>query len=239
MVYTRRSKGKSKMSFATVVATPTQADRITAMEAQIQALIKENLQLKAHLQKVEEAQAVGNESIHTGVKEVQTIKTMLETQKENQKETQAKIDKKVEEAMQEKKLQDSLSLKIRIGGLPSSPWSEDSSLEEALNKLNTFLEPINIEPETLSSLDDRRVPEGQCILTFIEKEDRVRLLQQSHLLKGKKVWIAEELTTNQLKAKASELKKVYEARKQGKWAVYRGGRAIIQEFRTPKPIPSS
>ena len=61
--------------FAAAVANPTQEDRISAMETQIQALIKENLQLKAQLQKVEEAQAVSNESIHTGVKEVQTINT--------------------------------------------------------------------------------------------------------------------------------------------------------------------
>ncbi|KAI5078440.1 hypothetical protein GOP47_0006111 [Adiantum capillus-veneris] len=67
----------------------------------------------------------------------------------------------------------------------------------------------------------------------------MKLLCQSRLLKGKKIWIAEELTTNQLKSKASELKKMHEARKQGKWAVYRNGKAIIQEFQNPKPaIPS-
>ncbi|KAI5057417.1 hypothetical protein GOP47_0027432 [Adiantum capillus-veneris] len=67
----------------------------------------------------------------------------------------------------------------------------------------------------------------------------MKLLQQSRLLKGRTLWIAEELTPNQLKLKASELKKMHEARKQGKWAVYRGGKAIIQEFRTPKPTPPS
>ncbi|KAI5083218.1 hypothetical protein GOP47_0002961 [Adiantum capillus-veneris] len=65
----------------------------------------------------------------------------------------------------------------------------------------------------------------------------MRLLRQSYHLKGTKFWIAEELTANQLKRKASELKKMHEARRQGKWAVYRGGKAIIQEFRTPKPTP--
>ncbi|KAI5076275.1 hypothetical protein GOP47_0008340 [Adiantum capillus-veneris] len=67
----------------------------------------------------------------------------------------------------------------------------------------------------------------------------MQLLRQSRLLKGTKFWIAEELTTNQLKLKANELKKVHEARKQGKWAVYRDGKAIIQEFQTPKPTPPS
>lgn len=54
---------------------------------------------------------------------------------------------------------------------------------------------------------------------------------------GEKLWIAEELTSNQLKNKSQELKKMREAREQGKWAVFRGGNAIIQEFRTPKPAP--
>ena len=48
-----------------------------------------------------------------------------------------------------------------------------------------------------------------------------------------------ELTMEQLKSKGEELKKVREARASGKWAVYRGGKAIIQDFRTPKPQASS
>ena len=149
------------MSFAAAVATPTQADRIAALKAQAQALIKENIQLKERPHKVEEAQATENESLHTGVKEVQTIKTMQAAQKEDQKATYAKIDKKVEAAMQERKLQDSLSLKVRIGRLPPSPWSEEAKLEEAIDKLTKILEPINIESDTISSLDDTgRVPVG-------------------------------------------------------------------------------
>ncbi|KAI5065309.1 hypothetical protein GOP47_0020004 [Adiantum capillus-veneris] len=67
----------------------------------------------------------------------------------------------------------------------------------------------------------------------------MKLLCQSRLLKRKKLWIAAELTTNQLKSKASELKKMHEARKQGQWAVYRNAKAIIQEFRNPKPATPS
>ena len=210
------------------------------MEAQIQALIRENTQLKERLHKVEQTQEVGDQSLRIGVQEVKTIKTMLAAQREEQEPTHEKINTKIHAAMQQQKMQESISLKVRIGGLPPSPWSEEAKLEEAIDKLKKFLEPINIESDTISSLDDTgRVPVGQCILTFMDKEDRVKLLRQSHLLKGKTIWIAEELTTNQLKAKASELKKVHEARKQGKWAVYRGGRAIIQEFRTPEPVFSS
>ena len=51
--------------------------------------------------------------------------------------------------------------------------------------------------------------------------------------------MAEELTITQLKCKGAELKKVAEARAKGKWAVYRGDRALIQEFRTPKPATTT
>ncbi|KAI5064860.1 hypothetical protein GOP47_0019555 [Adiantum capillus-veneris] len=78
------------------------------------------------------------------------------------------------------------------------------------------------------------IPSGHAILEFESREGRLKLLQQSRLLKDTKFWIAEELTPLQLKRKSEELKKVHEAHKQGKWAVYRGGKAIIQEFRNPK-----
>ncbi|KAI5082183.1 hypothetical protein GOP47_0001926 [Adiantum capillus-veneris] len=67
----------------------------------------------------------------------------------------------------------------------------------------------------------------------------MQLLCQSRLLKGTKFLIADELTTIQLKLKANELKKIHEACKQGKWAVYRDGKAVIQEFWTPKLTPPS
>ncbi|KAI5072532.1 hypothetical protein GOP47_0012638 [Adiantum capillus-veneris] len=62
----------------------------------------------------------------------------------------------------------------------------------------------------------------------------MQLLRQSRLLKGTKSWISEELMTNQLKLKKNELKKMHEARKEGKWPVYQRDKAIIQEFRAPK-----
>ena len=49
------------------------------------------------------------------------------------------------------------------------------------------------------------------------------------------MWISNELTPIQLKNRAKELAKVKEARKEGKWAVYRGGKAIIGDFKNPPP----
>ena len=110
-------------------------------------------------------------------------------------------------------------------------WSTTKdTFEETIDKLNNILKPINIKANTISWINGtkRRVPSEHCVLTFKNKKGWVQLLCQSHLLKGKTLWIVEELTLTQLKAKASELKKMHEARKQGKWAVYRGGKGVVK-----------
>lgn len=136
------------------------------------------------------------------------------------------------------------ALQVMRAGIPPCLWLTKQvaalqhivSTHQALQRmqLKQWVEPISAANAT-----HRRVPPKQCIITFKDKEERMHLLRQSLLLKGKKLWIAEELTTHQLKSKSSELNKMHDARKQGKWAVYRGGKALIQEFRTPKPTPLS
>lgn len=106
-------------------------------------------------------------------------------------------------------------------------------------KLKEMLQPINIKEDTISWVNNtrRRVPSEHCVLTFKDRVEKTDVLRQSHLLKGTKIWILEELTLNQLKAKESELKKMYESSKRRQM----GGlprRQIIQEFCTPKMVPS-
>lgn len=126
-----------------------------------------------------------------------------------------------------------MALQARIGGLPPVGFLREDTIEETIQKVNASLQSINIEPDHIESIVKGK--NDHCTLIFKTKEDRI--LRQSHLLKGKNLWIAEELTSNQLKNKVFELKKMREARQQGKWAVLRGGKAIIQEFHTPKPAP--
>ena len=65
-------------------------------------------------------------------------------------------------------------------------------------------------------------------------KEKIAVMKQARALKGTKIWIADELTPLQLKSKKEELAKVHEARRQGKWAVYRFGKALIEAFKTPK-----
>lgn len=71
-------------------------------------------------------------------------------QKEAQKATHKMIDIEIQAALQECRLQESLSLKVRIGGL-HPPWcSDEDTFEETITKLNDILQPINIKHETVS-----------------------------------------------------------------------------------------
>ena len=72
------------------------------------------------------------------------------------------------------------------------------------------------------------------LLRYSDIQDKIKVMKQARSLKGTKVWMADELTPLQLKSKKQELAKVHEARKQEKWVVYRYGKALIEEFRTPK-----
>ena len=75
-----------------------------------------------------------------------------------------------------------------------------------------------------------------CHFGFQEASGHDLSPQQSRLLKDTKLCMAEELTLAQLKCKGIELRKVAGAQAKGKWAIYVGGWAIIQEFQTPKPV---
>ena len=70
-----------------------------------------------------------------------------------------------------------------------------------------------------SHFDRECIPSGHAILVFKQQVDRVRLLQQSRLLKDTKISMAKELTLAQLKCKGIKLRKVAEAQAKGKWAI--------------------
>ena len=149
--------------------------------------------------------------------------------------------------IRERQLQEKNALKVRVGGLPTQWDSWQVDYETGLTTFLETLHPVRIDADSLEMVCNKkcrhlkadRIASGQAILVFNKPEDRLRVLQQSRLLKGTTMWIAKELTSTQLKHKAQELKKMHAARRIGHWAVLRGGRAIIQEFRTPKPAALS
>lgn len=140
-----------------------------------------------------------------------------------------------------RKQQEKNVLKVHIRGL-SQAWDKSTTpFEELIASLNETLSLDIINLATMSWVSNKtqlfignQILNGQAILRFLDKEHHQHPLQQSCLLKDTNFWIAEELSPTQLKRKGEQLKKILPAQEAGKWAIYRGGKAMIQEFHNPK-----
>ncbi|KAI5065692.1 hypothetical protein GOP47_0020387 [Adiantum capillus-veneris] len=233
---TPKTAARTQPSFAAVLAAHSKLDRITQLQAALDRVMEENFELKNHLYKLEERFNSMVDLTTDKVKEVEAKVSQAHS------ETITQVKTFVTKELYERRLQEENALKVHIGRLPLQWCTIEDTLEEAITKLNDILQPVNIKPEIVAWINDthRHVRPEHCILTFKDKDERLKFLCQSHLLKGTMLWITKELTTNRLKIKKDELKKMSEARKQSKWAVYRGGKTIIQEFRTSKgALPST
>ena len=121
-------------------------------------------------------------------------------------------------------------------------WDQVEVLEEDEIENDTFVSESDIIQRKVTraipfiDIGDPIVsPKGKhVILRYSTMQEKIKVMKQTHSLQGTTVWMADELTPTQLKNRKQELAKVHEARKQGKWAVYRRGKAIIEDFRTPK-----
>lgn len=120
---------------------------------------------------------------------------------------------------------------LHIGGILEG-WHDGNQA----NKLKLVTESIpQIQRDSKDLLVLQEMTQTKVVL--MDKLARNEVLKQSSKLRGTKIWISEELTLTQLKMKATKLAKLKEARKEGKWAVYRDGKALIRDFKS-KPKDS-
>lgn len=250
---------ESKKSFASVTASrlppiPPPVNKPTPWEAY---LMQELKKLQGELAALKQETIKKDEQINELKVQVQAMKTKqgearegpipttLQTETTNHVSKVNSINsqhfvKEVISAVKEKERMESNKKVIRVGGLPQG-WDradiapelrEDYILDTdvltaQLSKVVPFVDlgdPISII-----------VKGTQAKVSYMDNNEKIAVMKQTRSLQGTNVWIADELTPLQLKNKSTELNKVKEARKNGKWAVYRGGQAIIKEFRTPPP----
>lgn len=235
-----------KKSYAMALVTPNKIDRIARLQTALNQVQEENRDLKtrlgaleARLQELESVAKLKATEVNQAISNMVT-----ETQAQDLVSSiPHKVQTYVAAELRERRLQEDNSLKVRIGGLPTQWDASNIDYEDGLAALSEAIQPIQLDRKVVECISNKlnhdkkeRIPSGHAIITFTTPEDRIRLLQQSRLLKGTSIWFAEELTPNQLKHKAQELKKMHKARQEGKWAVFRNGKAIIQEFRNPKRV---
>lgn len=144
-----------------------------------------------------------------------------------------KIKAQVDEELKEQKRRSALALNILIGGLPADWYRVEDSYSTLIAKLKSHTPMIEWNDDVIQEIG-RVGRVTYAYVVFKTKKDRINILQQSKKLKGTSLWISEELTRKQLKERSAKLVQVNAARQAGKWAVYRDGRAVIKEFRSPK-----
>lgn len=167
---------------------------------------------------------------------------MQETMSKTGEEPQPQMVQAVIAEIKEQEAQDWIKKEIRVGGLPDD-WQmqevlEEKEIEEGIyvseedileRKIKKAIPFVDIGEPSLVTIKGQ-----QIVLRYLYLKEKIAVMKQTRSLKGTKVWMADELTPLQLKSKKEELAKVHEARRQGKWAVYRYGKALIEDFKTPK-----
>ena len=201
----------------------SQEIRIAGLEAQLQDIQnKQEIQAVAAQEATQQLQETQQGSTTTQVKSGNFVNEVLSVLKENER---AK----------------SLENYVRIGGLPEG-WSIGTNTNE---ELEGYILDVDIIKERLTKVvpfidlgdpTDIEIKGKQARVRYYDMMDKIKVMKHTESLQGTSVWISDELTPLQLKNRAGELAKVREARKQGKWAVYRGGKAIIRDFKGPPPF---
>ncbi|MCO5584811.1 hypothetical protein L7F22_038743 [Adiantum nelumboides] len=141
----------ARPSFSAVLASLTKADRIGQLQAALDIVIEENHNVKARLSKLEARFDFIADVTSNKVKEFET--KVIQTHAATHIITK-KIDTEIHAILEKRRLQESLGLKVRIGGLPS-PWcTYEDTLKEAITELNDILQLVNIKPEAISWIND-------------------------------------------------------------------------------------
>lgn len=253
-IKTRASLPTPKKSYAAIV----EGEGESTLENQFLNLQQENrelkhrlLELEARVEKLEKTEKTGKDQIVNEVIEmcnsapppqlVASVNNLIsfqvdEAQEKMKGDIKTKVDVQMQAEFKEQQERQVNSVKIRMGGMPENFYNTDKSFEEVFKDVEKYTPGIEWNIYTWQAYGWR----GNHIqITFREKEDRLEILRQANKLKGTKIWISEELTRNQLKERTRELVKVRVARKEGKWAVYRDGRALVRDFKSIKSTKDS
>ena len=231
----------AQRSFSSVVSsTPTRpSTRPSQWEQYLLSMIQELQSQNQHLQ----------ETLIQTQQEVRTLRADLLSSNTIVQDAMSKTGGSVPEPhpqmvetiiaeIKERDEQDYVKKEIRVGGLPDD-WQTQEIINEGFCEMSEseILEKRVKKAIPLVDIGEPSMVEirGQhVVLRYLYLKEKIAVMKQTRALKGTKVWMADELTPLQLKSKKEELAKVHEARRQGKWAVYRFGKARIEDFKTPK-----
>ena len=210
-------KEACKQEVTTAVETEIQRSKeaIAAMEASV-SKVQENVEKKVHTWAEMAKDAVD--------KEVKECAPWIEVVKKN-KGMPSNQTEVMNATLEEEAKRRVRALRIRVVG-----WAEAKTAKEDAEALCSKLgveSSLVLDAWRVGDVSDKR---GRILM--LKFEDIVKkdaFLAKRSGLKGEKTYLDEDLTPAQVAHRKECMPKVLEARKQGKFAVYRNGRVIIAD----------
>lgn len=120
------------------------------------------------------------------------------------------------------------ALHVRVVGL-----EEKGSPQEDAKALATKIGASNVPIASAWRVGKGESQPKALLLRFGDMDTKRAFLSKRVALKGDKIYLNEDLTPAQVSHRREHMPKVLEARKEGKFAMYRDGRVIIMEKRSP------
>lgn len=188
------------------------------------------------------APQIQNEIKELKIQVEKEIKTFAEVAKQNKAEAEENAkwievvkkhkgmpDNKVEvmnATLEEEAKRRARTLHVRVTG-----WEEKGSPQEDAHALGTKIGASDVPIVNAWRVGKDATRPRALILKFADMERRRAFLSKRVALKGEKIYLDEDLTPAQVAHRKEHMPRVLEARKEGKWAVYRDGKVIITDRR--------
>lgn len=195
-------------------------DKNTVITPQLQEEIKE---LKVHVEK--ELKSFAEVTKKTQV-EIEENAKWIDVVKKNKGIPANKIEV-MNATLEEETKRKVRALHVRVTG-----WNEKHSPQEDAKALATKIGAQDVPIlDTWRAGKDPSKPRA-LIIKFTDMDTRRAFLSKRGALKGEKIYLDDDLTPAQVAHRKEHMPRVLEARKEGKWAVYREGKVIITERRS-------
>ncbi len=133
----------------------------------------------------------------------------------------------INDTLEEEKRRKGRAFNVRVVG-----WKEEKSPKEDALALCAKMGANDRTPLDAWRIGKDASKERPLILKFDNMEEKKGFLSHRRTLKGEKIFLDDDLTLAQVAHRKECMPRIIEARKAGKWAVYRDGKVIISEKRS-------
>ena len=111
-------------------------------------------------------------------------------------------------------------------------WAEKGRPQEDAKNLGTKIGASDISFASVWRVGKDQSRAKALIIRFMDIDKKKAFLSKRKALKGEKIYLDDNLTPTQMAHRKENMPQVVDARKEGKWAVYRASKVIITKMIT-------